>query len=317
MPWFADLNSQVFVELRKKSARPRDRASRSPPGPPTGPRSQPRPGAASPPPPGSSSTGRPHRRRHGGRRPPVPHRQGREVRPGRPGARRPPARAHVASGRLRCGQRSARGRRPGPVHQPRGPDGGRRPLRPRRALLRADDHGRPRPPGRGRYPLIWCRPRRYHPHPSAHPRQPRRGRLPHHCRPGRSRWSGRRKGLSRRPVRRSSDYHTTAVSRCLEFGNFGARAFPEQVEAWVDTAVAYHARRAETALLDGIAAGLEGDDVTVDGHDLGRPRHRSPPMYRITIHVWNPSPHLRCRERRRQCRPKDGHLGLGNVSRRT
>ena len=49
-------------------------------------------------------------------------------------------------------------------------------------------------------------------------------------------------------------YNVSAIARCLEFGNFGARAFPEQVEGWLGLAAASHARRAETVLLDAIAA---------------------------------------------------------------
>jgi hypothetical protein len=49
-------------------------------------------------------------------------------------------------------------------------------------------------------------------------------------------------------------FNVSAVSRCLTFGNFGARAFSEQVDGWLELALAAHARRAETALLDGIAA---------------------------------------------------------------
>lgn len=49
-------------------------------------------------------------------------------------------------------------------------------------------------------------------------------------------------------------YQVDAIARCVEFGNFGARAFPEQVEAWLSLAAAAHARRAETGLLDAIAA---------------------------------------------------------------
>lgn len=45
-----------------------------------------------------------------------------------------------------------------------------------------------------------------------------------------------------------------AVTRCLEFGNFTTRAYPEQVVAWVTLSMAQHARKGETALLDGIAA---------------------------------------------------------------
>lgn len=45
-----------------------------------------------------------------------------------------------------------------------------------------------------------------------------------------------------------------AVTRCLEFGNLTTRAYPEQVVAWVALAMAQHARKGETALLDGISA---------------------------------------------------------------
>lgn len=41
-----------------------------------------------------------------------------------------------------------------------------------------------------------------------------------------------------------------ALTRCVEFDNFGARAYPEQVQAWLTIALAQWARRAETALLD-------------------------------------------------------------------
>lgn len=46
----------------------------------------------------------------------------------------------------------------------------------------------------------------------------------------------------------------TAVHRCLTFGNFAARTYPEQVEAWLALSIAQHARRAEGLLLDAIAA---------------------------------------------------------------
>lgn len=49
-------------------------------------------------------------------------------------------------------------------------------------------------------------------------------------------------------------YQVDAVARCVEFGNFAARAYPEQVEAWLALSMAAHARRAETGLLDAIAA---------------------------------------------------------------
>jgi len=53
-------------------------------------------------------------------------------------------------------------------------------------------------------------------------------------------------------------YNVSAIARCLEFGNFGARTFPEQVEGWLGLAAAAHARRAETILLDAIAANSTG-----------------------------------------------------------
>lgn len=46
-----------------------------------------------------------------------------------------------------------------------------------------------------------------------------------------------------------------AFYRCLEFGNFGARAYPELVQSWLDLAAVAQARLAEQELLDGIAAG--------------------------------------------------------------
>lgn len=45
-----------------------------------------------------------------------------------------------------------------------------------------------------------------------------------------------------------------AIHRCLVFGNFGARTYPEQVEAWVKLGLAEFSRYAETRLLDAIAA---------------------------------------------------------------
>jgi hypothetical protein len=46
-----------------------------------------------------------------------------------------------------------------------------------------------------------------------------------------------------------------AVTKCLEFGNFRARFFPEQVQAWLDLAAVWHARFAETRLLTAIGSG--------------------------------------------------------------
>lgn len=45
-----------------------------------------------------------------------------------------------------------------------------------------------------------------------------------------------------------------AISRCLKFGNFGARTYPEQVEAWTKLSMVQWARVAEQKLLADIAA---------------------------------------------------------------
>lgn len=45
-----------------------------------------------------------------------------------------------------------------------------------------------------------------------------------------------------------------AITKCLEVGNFRARFFPEQVEAWVRLAAVNHARQAEVRLLTQIGA---------------------------------------------------------------
>lgn len=45
-----------------------------------------------------------------------------------------------------------------------------------------------------------------------------------------------------------------AITKCLEVGNFRARFFPEQVEAWLRLAAINHARRAEVRLLDKMTA---------------------------------------------------------------
>jgi hypothetical protein len=43
--------------------------------------------------------------------------------------------------------------------------------------------------------------------------------------------------------------YVTAISRILEFGNFGARTFPEQVEIWTNLSIAQTARQADGFLL--------------------------------------------------------------------
>lgn len=45
-----------------------------------------------------------------------------------------------------------------------------------------------------------------------------------------------------------------AISRCLKFGNFGARTYPEQVEAWTKLSLVQQARVAEQKILAEIAA---------------------------------------------------------------
>lgn len=44
-----------------------------------------------------------------------------------------------------------------------------------------------------------------------------------------------------------------AVSRCLEFGNMGARTYPEQVEAWIKLGLVEFARYAEIELLNAVS----------------------------------------------------------------
>lgn len=54
------------------------------------------------------------------------------------------------------------------------------------------------------------------------------------------------------------DFTTTTVDmiyRCLTFGNLNARAFPELITQWTELSMAYHARVADSALLDAIGAG--------------------------------------------------------------
>lgn len=46
-----------------------------------------------------------------------------------------------------------------------------------------------------------------------------------------------------------------AIVKCLRFGNFRARYFPEQVEAWVKLAAVQHAREAEIKAITAIGAG--------------------------------------------------------------
>lgn len=49
-------------------------------------------------------------------------------------------------------------------------------------------------------------------------------------------------------------FTVAAVTRCLEVGNFSSRTFPEQVTAWLELAMAYQARLAETQLLNQLSS---------------------------------------------------------------
>lgn len=68
------------------------------------------------------------------------------------------------------------------------------------------------------------------------------------------------------------EHDVAAVTRCLEFGNFTARAYPEQVQAWLAIAMAQQARTAETKLIDAMVAAstgiLEVDDKIGAGRQL-------------------------------------------------
>ena len=60
-----------------------------------------------------------------------------------------------------------------------------------------------------------------------------------------------------------------AITRCLEFGNFRARYFPEQIEAWMRLAAVEHARFAEQRLLAAIST---GSTAVTTGQVLGTSR---------------------------------------------
>ena len=101
------------------------------------------------------------------------------------------------------------------------------------------------------------------------------------------------------------DFTETAVAaiyHCLQFGNLGARAFPELVAQWNQLVLAAHARTSERALLDGIAAASTA--VTAANLGLGasatlpsqiitaaagmRSRHRMDPeaVLRVMLPAW-------------------------------
>jgi hypothetical protein len=91
-----------------------------------------------------------------------------------------------------------------------------------------------------------------------------------------------------------------ALSRCVEFDNFGARAYPEQVQAWLTIALAQWARRSETALLDrmkssatqvtaGLVTGAARQLVAQVVRAGAYFRNRNRMQRDIPLHVWFPA----------------------------
>lgn len=61
------------------------------------------------------------------------------------------------------------------------------------------------------------------------------------------------------------EYDVEIIYHCLQFGNLGARTFPELVAQWNNLVLAAHARTAESQLLTGI----DGNSTAVTAGDLG------------------------------------------------
>jgi hypothetical protein len=91
-----------------------------------------------------------------------------------------------------------------------------------------------------------------------------------------------------------SEVDIDAVYHCIRAGNFGTRAFPEQLAQFQDLVMAAHARLAETGLLDGISSastaatdpqvtGAVGDlfHAVLSAADAMRSRHRMAPTTRL------------------------------------
>lgn len=68
------------------------------------------------------------------------------------------------------------------------------------------------------------------------------------------------------------EVHLQAITKQVEFGNFTARAYPEQVVAWLALALAQWARTAEVALLDGLASNSTQVTAGQIGTSLGAAR---------------------------------------------
>ena len=75
-----------------------------------------------------------------------------------------------------------------------------------------------------------------------------------------------------------------AITRCLKFGNYRARYFPEQVEAWMTLAAVRHARHAATKLLTAIGSG--STQVTT-GQLLGSSRDVLASVERVAVRFRN------------------------------
>lgn len=100
-----------------------------------------------------------------------------------------------------------------------------------------------------------------------------------------------------------SEVDVSIIYHCLQFGNLGARTFPELVAQWNSLVLAAHARTAETLLLDGIAAASTA--ITASNNALGasasllgqiltaanalRSRHRMDPnaVLRVLLPEWS------------------------------
>ncbi len=97
-------------------------------------------------------------------------------------------------------------------------------------------------------------------------------------------------------------YETYAVTKRLRFGNFGARAFPEQVTAWNGLTTVAHARLAEGLLLDALktlstnvttstvfGASRDLAEAAIRGAVAWRSRHRAPDArLRVLMPWWVP-----------------------------
>lgn len=77
----------------------------------------------------------------------------------------------------------------------------------------------------------------------------------------------------------------TAISWCLEFGNFTTRAWPEQMPAWLKLTLAVWARTAETLLLDRMSA--LSTQVTATTPIMGLARDLVPTIIKAAAYLRN------------------------------